>query len=149
MFKRLVSKSAIPIAKKFARGDRVYVGALQAWQILTAFVMFGRQGSSLGAKTMSYGDLARAMGYEDARAGHTLSRQLGIVARFCIANDLPPLNAIVVVEATGAPGEEVLLREGQTSWRKEQKAVAAHDWFAIRPPTTGTLRKIWEAQQQT
>lgn len=93
--------------------------------------------------TMTYGDLALAMGHADARAGHTLGRQLGIVGRFCVENDLPPLNVIVVNKETEAPGSEVVLRDGRTV-REEQLAVLKEDWFSIRVPTTGTFRQVWE-----
>ena len=122
------------------RGDRVYVQAQQIWLILVAFAMKDRGPND--PKTMTYGELANAMGYPDARAGHTLGRQLGIVAKYCIDNDLPPLNAIVVTQQ-GSPGDEVMLRDGRTV-KQEQRAVLGEDWFSLRVPTTGTFRQVWE-----
>lgn len=142
----MANRSGIPRAKLYQRGDRLYVQAQQIWLILSAFVQFAppQSGQSLRRKTLTYGDLAREMGFEDGRAGHTLGRQLGIVGQYCIFNDLPPLNVIVVTAATGEPGDEVLLRKGRTV-RDEQKAVMAQRWFDVRVPTTGTLRQVWEA----
>jgi len=40
------------------------------------------------------------MGYDSRRAGITLARQLGIVGEYCKANDVLPLNAIVVNQRT-------------------------------------------------
>jgi hypothetical protein len=94
--------------------------------------------------TMTYKDLAGAMGYDDPRAAHTLGRQLGIVGWYCTANDLPALNAIVVREEIGDPGGGVVLRKGRTI-EQEQKAVLEYDWFQLRVPPTGTFRRIWDA----
>lgn len=137
----------IPPAKHFERGDRVYVQAQQVWLILVAFVMDRHeQRNPRKPKTITYGDLARLMGYPDRRAGHVLARQLGIVGHFCRMNDLPALNAIVVTHETKIPGAEVLVREGR-NYRQEQADVMRTNWFGIRVPTTGTFRKIWEAMQ--
>jgi len=111
--------------------------------ILTAFVMARQLFDRSLEKTIEYGHLAELMGYRDARAGHMLSRQLGIVGRFCIENDLPPINVIVVAKLTGKPGPEVLYRDDRTL-KDEQRAVLQEDWFALRPPTTGTLRAVME-----
>jgi hypothetical protein len=71
-----------------------------------------------------------------------LSRQLGIIGQYCRLNDLPALNSIVVNQATGEPGEDVVVRDGRTP-KQERKAVMAQDWFQFGVPTTGTLRKVW------
>lgn len=83
------------------------------------------------------------MGAADGRAGHTLGRQLGIVGSFCLANDLPALNAVVVNAQTQQPGAEVVLQPGNTTLN-EQRAVTAFDWYSLRVPTTGTFRQVWE-----
>ena len=132
-----------PSAKRFSRGDRVYVQAQQIWLILMAFAMTKKPPSQ--PKTMTYGELALTMGYDDTRAGHTLGRQLGIVGQYCVQNDLPPLNVIVVNQETGMPGDEVVLRPGRFV-KEEQKAVLTEDWFTVRVPTTGTFRQIWEGE---
>ncbi len=132
-----------PTAKFYAPGDRLYVQAQRIWMILTGFMMQHADRASGMPPTISYGDLALKMGAADPRAGHTLGRQLGIVGEFCLRNGLPALNAIVVNQQTRQPGAEVVLQAGN-SVRAEQRAVAEYDWYTVRPPTTGTLRQIWE-----
>ena len=84
------------------------------------------------------------MGYADTRAGHMLSRQLGIVGNYCLMNDLPALNAMVVNAATKEPGGDVVLTPGRT-FRQELSAIYRQDWYEVGVPTTGTLRKVWES----
>jgi hypothetical protein len=131
-----------PKVKKYATGDRLHVQAQRIWLILVAFVMHSERNPKKPSTTF-YGDLALAMGYADRRAGHTLGRQLGIIAQFCRDNDLPALNSIVIGQDTLQPGAEVMLRDGKTV-KEEQAAVMKQDWFEIRVPTTGTFRRVWE-----
>ena len=133
----------IPKIKRFADGDRVYVRAQQIWLILVAAVMNSGR-NPRRPTTITYGDLAVLMGYPDKRAGHTLARQLGIVGEYCKLNDLPALNAIVVNEVTKTPGADVVVRDGSTVAR-EQADIMTEDWYALRVPTTGTFRKVWES----
>ena len=132
-----------PDVKFYESGDRLYVQAQRIWLILVGFVMQHPQRASSAPPTISYGDLAKLMGAADGRAGHTLGRQLGIVGEFCLANGLPALNAVVVNQQTRQPGAEVVLQPGN-SVLDEQRAVAAYNWYTVRPPTTGTLRQVWE-----
>ena len=131
-----------PTIKHFRAGDRLYVRAQQIWIVLISFVMSENRETN-HPLTITYGDLALKMGYEDKRAGHTLGRQLGIVGQFCVLNGLPALNVVVVNQTTGMPGDEVVLRDGKEV-RDEQKAVMETNWFALRVPTTGTFRQVWE-----
>jgi hypothetical protein len=133
----------IPSIRRYDVGDRLYVQAQRIWLILAAFVMSPTRKPG-DRKTITYGEVAELMRYPDRRAGHMLSRQLGIIGEYCRRNDLPALNAIVVNQTTGVPGEDVLLRDGRTV-REEQAAVMREDWFALRIPTTGTLRKVWDS----
>lgn len=133
----------IPPAKWFRRGDRLHVQAQQIWLILTSMIMASERDPS-NPFLVTYGQLAKVMGYEDARAGHTLGRQLGIVGNYCKMNDLPPLNVVVINKQTGQPGAEVVLRRGE-SVASEQAAAMREDWFLIRVPTTGTFRQVWAA----
>jgi hypothetical protein len=133
----------VPRIKRFGRGDRLHVQAQHVWLILVAFVMHCDR-NPRRPSTMTYGDLAGAMGYDSRKAGITLARQLGIVGEYCKANGLPPLNTIVVNQSTGMPGSEVVLRDGHTV-RQEQAAVMREDWSGYRVPTTGTFRKVLEA----
>jgi len=135
--------TTIPSLKRFQRGDRIHVQAQQIWLILVAFVM--TRPSESKKRTITYGEVAQAMGYPDERAGHMLGRQLGIVGKLCALNDLPTLNSIVVTKSTNAPGDEVFLRKGRTV-AQEQADVLRFNWYNIRVPTTGTFRKVWELE---
>jgi hypothetical protein len=128
--------------RRYSAGDRINVQAQRIWLILTGFVSGATRHNGDG-RTITYGDLAKLMGYADARAGHMLGRQLGIVGNCCLQNDLPALNAIVVNAVTNAPGHDVVLSKGRTV-AQEQKAVFRQDWYEVGVPTTGMLRTIWE-----
>ena len=86
---------------------------------------------------MTYGELALLMDYP-IQTAVTLGRPLGYIARYCRANDLPLLNA-VVVDRDGNAGDEIILREGM-SLKKHQKDVRKFDWFSLRPPSMRALR---------
>lgn len=133
--------ATIPPVKYFQRGDRLYVQAQQIWLILVSKIMSSSRNPNLPFK-ITYGEVAEAMGYPNRQAGHTIGRQLGIVGVYCKMNNLPPLNTIVVNQATGEPGDEVVVRNGKTVVQ-EQRAVMKQDWYAVRVPTTGTFRKVW------
>jgi hypothetical protein len=133
----------IPNIRQYDVGDRLWVQAQRIWLILVAYVMIPAQEQKT-LRTITYGQVAELMRYPDRRAGHMLGRQLGIIGEYCRLNELPALNSIVVNQSTGAPGEEVVLREGRTV-KEEQRAVMAQDWFALRIPTSGTLRKVWDS----
>lgn len=145
----------IPPLKHFAQRDRLYVQAQQIWLILVGFVMYGCDRGAGRPPTITYGDVAIKMGYEDGRAGRTLSRQLGIINSYCVQNEVPVLNSIVVMQSTGLPATELSLGyeddglvEPETALQrlmKEQRAVMDYDWFSVRVPTTGTFRKVWES----
>ena len=98
---------AIPAIRRFGRGDRLHVQAQRIWMILAGHVSGSGERRRRGELTLTYGELALRMGYDDTRAGHMLSRQLGIVGEYCLLNDLPALNAIVVNSKTGVAGEDV------------------------------------------
>jgi hypothetical protein len=127
--------------RRYALGDRVYVTAQQLWLILTGFVMWDSTPNR--DKRITYGQLALKAGYSSAQAGHMLGRQLGIVGNFCLQNDLPALNAIVVTQHTGMPGDEVVRRHDR-SVPEEQNAVLNYNWYLVAAPTTGMLRKVWQ-----
>jgi hypothetical protein len=130
------------LQKRLTRGSRVWSQAEQMWVILTAFVMFS-DATAGESKTLTYGRLAKLMGYDSSLAGHTLGRPLELIGRLCLRSQLPPLNVVVVSKETGSPGAEVLLRPGSTV-EKDQIAVAAEDWFSWRAPSANIFRTIWE-----
>lgn len=149
------SESEIKL-KRFERGDRLHIQAQQIWLILVGFVMNskkrifemnGKRSPSEGYDYITYGELAILMGHSDKRAGHTLGRQLGMIGKLCILNNLPALNSIVVNQNTEMPGDEVILTEGR-SIIEEQNAVLSENWLEIRVPTTGTFRRTWELMSQ-
>lgn len=140
---------AIPAIRKYKKGDRIYVRAQQIWLILVAFVMKNKFATDSvdNCKTITYGDIAILMGYPDARAGRTLSRQLGIIGHYCLHNNLPALNSIVVNKLTDCPGDHVVLT-GDNSVKKEQSAVMKENWFQFGVPSTGALRKVRSSQSE-
>lgn len=131
----------IPLLRRFEKGDRVYVTAQAIWVALVCAVMASDRNPKQPF-LLTYGDLAAALGM-DRKAGITLVRQLGIVGHLCVLYDLPTLNSIVINEKTGQPGDHVVTRPGKTP-KQEQMDVMRENWFQIRVPTTGTLRKIWQ-----
>jgi hypothetical protein len=122
-------------------GERLPVQAQRVWIILVARVQWFKK-SGLHEVLITYGDLAEAMGM-DRRAGRTLARPLWIIGRICLDNDVPALNSIVVNAKDNEPGSGVI-HHSTRSVTQEQKAVAKFDWFTIRPPSTGMLRRVWE-----
>ena len=136
--------SGIPAIRRYGPGDRLPVQAQRIWLILSGHVSGPANPPTQAARTVTYGELALRMGYADTRAGHMLSRQLGIVGHYCLMNDLPALNVMVVNATTNEPGGDVVLTPGR-SFREELRAIYRQDWYAVGVPSTGTLRKVWEA----
>lgn len=81
---------------------------------------------------ITYGELADKMGYTP-NTGVTLNVCLGVVARFCKANDLPYINAMVVNAETGEPGDEVIW-DHNLSIRTERKKIRKFKWQTYEPP---------------
>jgi hypothetical protein len=67
-----------------------------------------------------------------------LGAPLGEVARFCLANSLPPLNALVINATTKRPGDEYLGTDNGTQWARDVYAVLAFDY----PPELSILRRV-------
>ncbi|MDE0380981.1 MAG: hypothetical protein OXI20_17260 [Rhodospirillales bacterium] len=132
--------------KTYQRGDSIPKQAQQMWLVLVAVATLRPKeekytgGWSRGLVT--YGALATMMG-KSPRAGVTLTRQLGIIGKFCEENDLPALNAIVVNRQGGQPGDDVVLSRTDDV-EEEQEEVSKIDWFSIRPPTISQLRGVYE-----
>lgn len=136
-------------AKYYQKGDALYVQAQQIWSILIGFVMMKKYpvGDHRAANfydLITYSELADLMGRPGAQ--RTLSRQLGIVGHYCVMNDLPPLNIIVVNKDSELPGDGAVLRKGRTV-AEEMGAVGAFNWFDVRPPTVGALRKVYDCHK--
>lgn len=137
-------RTGVPAIRRYGPGDRLPVQAQRIWLILSGYVSGRDTPPPQRARTLTYGELALRMGYADTRAGHMLSRQLGIVGHYCLMNELPALNAIVVNAVTGEPGGDVVLTPDR-SFREELRAIYRQDWYEVGVPTVGTLRKVWEA----
>ena len=146
-----MAKKSGPVApaKFYARGDALYIQAQQIWCILTGFVMMHRYPVADPSirrdfvELITYEELAELMGRPDAYG--VLGRQLGIVGDYCLMNDLPALNAIVVNKKYHKPGKRVVHHEDRSVY-EEQRAIDEIDWFSVRPPTVGALRKVYDAQ---
>ncbi|ALJ12381.1 hypothetical protein [Sphingopyxis macrogoltabida] len=139
----IVLPTGVPAIRRYKSGDRLPVQAQRIWLILSGYVSGRNDLPRQNACTITYGELALRMGYADTRAGHMLSRQLGIVGHYCLMNDLPALNAIVVNATTKEPGGDVVLTPGRV-FREELRAIYRQDWYEVGVPSTGTLRKVWE-----
>lgn len=138
--------SDVPEAKFFKSGDPVFVRAQQVWIILVSEIMGRRESAGSDGVTITYGDLSRKMGKAKVPPV-SLGKHTGIIAHYCIENDLPPLNIIAVNQKTGLPGYGVL---GTTDrhFERDMKKVMEYDWFSVRVPTTGMLRKTWESLKE-
>ena len=129
----------------------MFVQSQQMWTILTAFVMMKSFTAADGKRRrdipdlISYKELAALMGRHGQQ--HVLSRQLGILGIYCLMNDLPALNAIVVHDNYEGPGNGVVLADGR-SWREEVAKVHDQNWFELRPPTVGALRKVYDMRKK-
>ena len=120
--------------KRYQRGDSRFVQAQRVWLILTGRSVWIRE-------TLTYGDLAEIMGYS-RQAGVTLSTPLGIVGKFCLAQDIPSLVSLVVRGDTGEPGPGVIFSPKRTL-NAEQRLVLGFDWYSVRVPSTKMLREAW------
>jgi putative restriction endonuclease len=94
-------------------------------------------GTAKRRETMTYEMLAERM-YGNPRAAFTLAGKLEPLMRWCKANDLPALTAIVVDKTTGLPNTGLITVEGE--FPAEQQRVFAHPWFDIMPPSVEELR---------
>lgn len=134
-------------AKRFAKGDALYVQAQQMWVILVGFIMMRKYPAPSTVRKMdyferiAYGELAEIMGRPGG--GNMLSRQLGILGRYCVQNGLPALNVIVVNKDSEMPGDGAVVRLGMTV-EEEMREVENFNWFTVRPPTVGALRKVYD-----
>ena len=136
--------------RKYQRGDSIPKQAQQMWLVLASIAVLkpdhAKYTEGWGPGLVTYGALAELMG-KPRRAGVTLTRQLGIIGKWCAENDLPALNAIVISKRWGGPGEDVVLSKSDNV-EEEQESVLEEDWFLIRPPTINQLRGVYERYPQ-
>jgi len=107
--------------------------AVQAWQILV--------GKAMSRQTVTYLGLSRLM-YQKAAQG-VLDKILGLIAFYCIDNELPALTSIVVGKGRGTPGSDIPVDVSQIDALREK--VNEYDWFNVYPPTKDQLLVSYEA----
>jgi hypothetical protein len=108
-----------------SREDR----ALQAWQILIRHAAERR--------TITYKLLSEEMFGKPAQG--VLAGILGCIAFYCLENELPALNCIVVGQGRGTPGHGI--PEGGDD---ERERVYEYDWFNLYPPSPDDFRDAVE-----
>jgi hypothetical protein len=117
----------VMMAQKFSDNSTNPTRALQIWQILI--------GKAHNRQTINYIDLAKMLGYADARP---VANMLSLIMRYCDQNHLPPLTALVVNKGTGAPGDGLITLTDPDSQREE---VFKYDWYGLVPPTPQELQQ--------
>ena len=115
--------------KFFHEDSTVYNRAMQIWLVLI--------GMAHNRQTMTYGALARTLGYT-SQGAQFVTRLLDPVMRYCQENNLPPLTVLVVNSETGKPGAGLSTLEDID---KDRARVFNHDWFHICPPTKGEFEE--------
>jgi len=132
----------MPDYKTFSAGDRTYQRAQQAWQILTAWVALEcvDDAGDYGPGIITYGTLGRYMGFDEQLAGRNAIRPVRHIYRFCAANDLPLLSAMVVRKDTGEPAWDYGDHADGFEAAQEKVRAYGREWFDIRTPT-GALFK--------
>lgn len=116
-------------------GDQATLAArgLQIWLV--------QIGKAHNRQTMTYGDLARLLGFKGAG---TLANMLGHVFYYCRQHELPPLTCLVVNHETGLPGEGLT----GVDLNRAGEQVYAFDWFAIYPPSPLELEEAYRRGKQ-
>lgn len=136
--------------KTYQRGDSIPKQAQQLWLVLASIAVLRPDDESYTGGwrpgLVTYGAVAELMG-KPRRAGVTLTRQLGIIGKYCEENDLPALNALVISQRYGKPGDDVVLSKSDDVV-EEQDSVLKTTWFSLRPPTINQLRGVYERHPQ-
>jgi len=102
--------------------------AMQIYQVLL--------GLAYNRQTITYASLAKLIGM----GAGTLAQPLGYIMRYCKANKLPPLTALVVQTKSGKPGEG-LTTVKQSQLDKDREDVYNHNWFISEPVQISDLEK--------
>ncbi len=126
--------------RTYGVGDRTYVRAQQAWLILTAYVRYGVNENNWGEGIITYETLGITMGYNEKLAGLLAVPPTRHILKFCKANNLPLLSAMVVNKKTGLPGWDYDVPD-KAAFRKIQTEVRKFNWFKIRTPTGSVFKK--------
>jgi putative restriction endonuclease len=85
-------------------------------------------------QTLTYKEAADQTGASPQGMGSCL----GPIQRYCEANDLPLLSAIVVSSSTGLPGDGF---GGNDQIEAQQRQVFTHDWLRTQTPTPEALAR--------
>ncbi len=105
--------------------------ATRAFQIYLILI-----GAAHRREILTYGLLAKLIDYQGAGV---LADRLGPIMKWCDANKLPALTAIVVNQDTGEPGVGLTIFSAK-SLPAEQQKVFQFDWFAVFPPSVEELK---------
>jgi hypothetical protein len=68
-------------------------------------------------------------------------RSLDILQQYCIRHELPRLTSLVIIQATGRPGEGYIPTPGSTL-EADQARTFVFDWIGRAAPTLGDLEAI-------
>lgn len=101
--------------------------AARAWPILVR--------AAATRSTMTYGELANAIGVHHRALGWTL----GPILRFCQTERLPLLTSLVVREGSGRPGGGLIAALGKRNLDAELHRIFASDWTGIPNPFADAL----------
>jgi hypothetical protein len=110
----------------FSQDSSLPSRALQVYLILI--------GAAHRRQTFTYGFLADHIEFDGAAA---LENRLETIAKWCVANQLPALTAIVVNKKSGTPEDGLGL--GSAPLPAEHQKVFNFDWYSIYPPTAEEL----------
>ena len=119
-------------------GAPPYARSLQVWQLLI--------GAAANRQTVTYGQLAKSMGYE-YQFPLPVFAPLDVVADYCLQyreQGLPMLPVLVVNQDTGLPGEGILRHIDVENLNSEREWVYAYDWYMVIPPSLENYAEIHE-----
>jgi hypothetical protein len=117
--------------------DKQLARAQQAYLLLI--------GCAAQRATITYGDLAKRMGYREKGGGAGfLAQFLWPLFYWAKENDLPRLGCLVVEANTGEVASEIAARFTNA----DRERVFAFNWYAIQPPTIEELKRVWAKAPQ-
>ena len=88
-------------------------------------------------QSITYGELGDLLGY--GGVGHSMIASLASINHWCVANNLPALNSIVVLQDSGLPGEGIPVADVV----KQQAETFKTDWYDVMPPTAEELEAAY------
>jgi hypothetical protein len=127
------------IAGKSPGPRTVVEQALDIWPVLVKCAIVN--GSHADEAKITYGDLARAIGYPRKKAGRSLGEALELIGWYCRARGAPILSSLVVKQSTKEIGKSVVLNKGLVP-EQERANVVNFDWESIHSPNLLELQSI-------